>query len=74
MRKFTLWPWPPLPSPCWSAATAYRPGRAHRAMSFFISSTGSGKGADLGNLAGADALCQRLATAAGAGAKTCAPT
>jgi hypothetical protein len=39
-------------------------------MSFFISSTGSGKGADLGGLAGADALCQRLAGAAGAGGKT----
>jgi hypothetical protein len=39
-------------------------------MSFFVSSTGSGKGADLGGLAGADALCQRLATAAGAGNKT----
>lgn len=39
-------------------------------MSFFVSSTGSGKGADLGGLAGADALCQKLATAAGAGGKT----
>lgn len=39
-------------------------------MSFFISSTGGGKGADLGGLAGADALCQRLAAAAGAGSKT----
>ena len=39
-------------------------------MSFFVSSTGSGKGGDLGGLAGADALCQRLATAAGAGGKT----
>ena len=39
-------------------------------MSFFISSTGSGKGGDLGGLAGADALCQKLAAAAGAGAKT----
>ena len=39
-------------------------------MSFFISSTGSGKGGDLGGLAGADALCQRLATSAGAGGKT----
>ena len=39
-------------------------------MGFFISSTGSGKGADLGGLQGADALCQRLATAAGAGNKT----
>ena len=36
-------------------------------MSFFITSAGSGKGADLGGLAGADAQCQRLAAAAGAG-------
>ena len=35
-------------------------------MSFFITSAGSGKGADLGGLAGADALCQRLASTAGA--------
>ncbi|WP_077001673.1 hypothetical protein [Variovorax sp. KK3] len=41
-----------------------------QSMSFFISSTGSGKGADLGGLAGADALCQRLAGTAGAGGKT----
>ena len=34
-------------------------------MTFFVSSTGGGKGADLGGLAGADALCTRLATAAG---------
>jgi hypothetical protein len=34
-------------------------------MTFFITSEGSGKGADFGGLAGADALCQRLATAAG---------
>jgi hypothetical protein len=39
-------------------------------MSFFITSVGSGKGADLGGLAGADAHCQRLAAAAGAGGKT----
>ena len=36
-------------------------------MTFFITSTGSGKGADLGGLAGADKLCQSLADAAGAG-------
>jgi hypothetical protein len=39
-------------------------------MSFFATSVGSGKGADLGGLAGADAHCQRLATAAGASGKT----
>jgi hypothetical protein len=36
-------------------------------MTFFITSTGLGKGADLGGLAGADAHCQSLAKAAGAG-------
>ncbi len=39
-------------------------------MGFFVTSVGSGKGADLGGLAGADAHCQKLATAAGAGGKT----
>jgi hypothetical protein len=39
-------------------------------MSFFVTSVGSGKGGDLGGLAGADAHCQQLATAAGAGSKT----
>ena len=39
-------------------------------MSFFITSVGSGKGADLGGLEGADRHCQQLAQAAGAGGKT----
>jgi hypothetical protein len=39
-------------------------------MSFFVTSAGSGKGADLGGLAGADRICQTLAAAAGAGGKT----
>ena len=39
-------------------------------MSFFVTSEGSGKGGDLGGLAGADAHCQALATAVGAGGKT----
>jgi hypothetical protein len=39
-------------------------------MSFFITSAGSGKGADFGGLAGADKQCQTLAAAAGAGDKT----
>ena len=38
--------------------------------SFFVSSTGSGKGADFGGLAGADRHCQALASAAGAGGRT----
>ena len=39
-------------------------------MSFFITSVGSGKGADLGGLTGADQHCQSLAQAAGAGGRT----
>ena len=37
------------------------------AMSFFVTSQGPGSGASLGGVAGADAYCQKLATAAGAG-------
>ena len=37
--------------------------------SFFVTSTGSGKGADLGGLDGADRHCQSLATAAGSGGR-----
>jgi hypothetical protein len=39
-------------------------------MSFFITSAGSGAGANLGGLAGADKTCQTLAAAAGAGSRT----
>ncbi len=57
---------PPAP-----AAGAPPPGRGAQAppqpMSFFVTSVGLGKGANLGGLTGADAHCQALATAAGAG-------
>jgi hypothetical protein len=39
-------------------------------MTFFVTSAGSGKGADFGGLAGADKHCQTLAAAAGAGSRT----
>jgi hypothetical protein len=39
-------------------------------MSFFVTSKNPGKGGDLGGLAGADAYCQSLASAVGAGNKT----
>ena len=39
-------------------------------MSFFITSAGTGDGANLGGLTGADAHCQSLATAAGRGDST----
>ena len=39
-------------------------------MSFFVTSAGGGDGANLGGLEGADAHCQRLAEAVGAGERT----
>ena len=39
-------------------------------MTFFVTSAGPGKGADLGGVEGADRQCQSLAQAAGAGGKT----
>ena len=39
-------------------------------MGFFITSVGSGDGANLGGLAGADAHCQKLAVAAGSKGRT----
>ena len=48
-------------------------GRAPAApppMSFFVTSAGAGKGADLGGLAGADQLCQMRAAAVGRGNST----
>jgi len=38
-----------------------------KAMTFFVTSTGPGKGGDLGGIDGADQHCQSLAKAAGAG-------
>jgi hypothetical protein len=39
-------------------------------MSFFVTSSGTGKGADLGGVQGADGHCRVLAAAAGAASKT----
>ena len=39
-------------------------------MTFFVTSVGPGKGADLGGLEGADRHCQALAQAVGAGSHT----
>ncbi len=50
----------------WVASSQEQKG----SMTFFITSAGSGKGADLGGLAGADKHCQALAQAAGAGNRT----
>ena len=45
-------------------------GGAKSVTSFFVTSRGTGRGADLGGLAGADAHCQALANAEGAGDHT----
>jgi hypothetical protein len=52
------------------AACGSMAGSGKTGMSFFVTSAGPGKGADLGGLAGADKQCQTLATAAGAGNRT----
>jgi hypothetical protein len=51
------------------AACASSPA-AKNDMSFFVTSKNGGNGANLGGLAGADRLCQSLASAAGAGGRT----
>ena len=50
-----------------AAATTAGLQAQQSAMTFFITSAGSGNGGNLGGLEGADAICQKLATAAGAG-------
>jgi hypothetical protein len=52
------------------AATAGVALSQGKTMSFFVTSVGSGKGADLGGLKGADAHCASLAEAAGVTGKT----
>jgi hypothetical protein len=52
------------------AACGSMTGGAKTGTSFFVTSAGPGKGADLGGLAGADKQCQTLASAAGAGNRT----
>ena len=54
---------------CLQPLSAAAQGAAEN-MSFFVTSAGPGDGADLGGLAGADAHCQSLAEAAGAGDDT----
>ena len=47
------------------ASAQQPPAAPPQPMSFFVTSAGSGKGADLGGIAGADRICQTLAAAAG---------
>jgi hypothetical protein len=51
-------------------APAQQAAATPQSMSFFVTSVGKGDGANLGGLAGADAHCQALGAAAGAGSRT----
>jgi hypothetical protein len=53
-----------------SAIASFGVSAQQNQMSFFVTSVGSGNGANLGGLAGADKQCQTLAAAAGAGNRT----
>jgi len=53
-----------------SAANAQQQPPQAPNMTFFVTSNGLGRGADLGGLEGADRHCQQLAARAGAGNKT----
>ena len=67
-RRTAVWI---VASAAFLSVTATAEVRAQQAeTTFFITSTGSGKGADLGGLAGADQHCQHLAQAAGLSNKT----
>ena len=55
------------PAPAVPGARSTDPAKP---LSFFVTSEGTGKGADLGGLEGADAHCQKLASSVGAGNKT----
>src|SRR5438045_5548861 len=51
-------------------AQAQQPPPQAPNMTFFVTSNGPGKGADLGGLEGADQHCQRLAAQVGTGGRT----
>ena len=53
-----------------ACAMPMRGGMESSRMSFFITSAGPGRGADLGGVAGADAHCRSLAEAVGEGNRT----
>lgn len=74
-KTFSVYPVALAFSLCALQATAQAPAQQQPeqpkpSLSFFVTSVGTGNGANLGGLAGADAHCQKLAAAAGAGGKT----
>ena len=61
---------PSQTKPAEPVAQSREMGGAKSVMTFFVTSRGPGKGGDLGGLSGADAHCQALAQAEGAGDHT----
>ena len=59
-----------LSSTAYFAAKAQQPPPQSPNMTFFVTGSGPGKGADLGGIEGADRYCQELAQRHGAGGKT----
>ena len=70
MRSSIIWPVAACAAAVSVLAACGSMSSGKTGMSFFVTSAGSGKGADLGGLAGADKQCQTLAAAAGAGSRT----
>src|SRR3954467_3141207 len=60
---------PPAGQPAAGQPAAGQPATPPPPMSFFVTSVGKGDGANLGGLTGADAHCQSLAAAVGAGGR-----
>ena len=59
-----------IPAVMLAASCATDSGATKNPMTFFVTSNGPGKGADLGGLSGADRHCESLAESVGAGGKT----
>ncbi len=70
MRKSIIWPLAACAAAVSLLAACGSMTSSKTGMSFFVTSAGPGKGADLGGIAGADKQCQTLAAAAGAGSRT----
>ena len=68
--KTTVLPVIALLAACAPASQPSASTSPNSGMTFFVTSAGSGKGADLGGLAGADKFCQDLAQSVGAGNHT----
>lgn len=70
MRSMRLWMPLIVISSMTISGTSYADKDDAGKMSFFVTSTGLGKGGNLGGIEGADRHCQSLAEAAGAGKRT----